>query len=123
MRPRLLHKATLRYPGTGSTPDPVTNRPIPGPPRDVHGVRCRLSQRTTVNVSSASEKEGASSFTTTLGDALFAKGTEVHDKVEVVDDDGVLGAVGAVWRIEGTPVNRGTFIAAALLYVSDMQEG
>ena len=123
MPPRFPHKVTLRYPGTASTTDPVTGRPISGAPTSLPNVRCRLSQRTTTNVSAASELEGSSSFTTTLGDVLFPWKTSVFDKVEVVDDSGVLGIAGALWRIEGKPVLRErSHIAAALLFVSDMQE-
>jgi hypothetical protein len=96
---------------------------MPGPPDDVHDVPCFLSQRSTTNVSSASEIEGNSSFTTSLGNALFPTGTPLWAKVEVVDVHGEIGDAGSVWRVEGKPAARRPFVAAALLYVSDLQEG
>jgi hypothetical protein len=99
----------------------VTGRPVLGSPVVVTGQPCRLSQRATTNVSSASEVEGSSSFTTTLGDVLFPPGTVVSAKTEVVDVGGVLGGPGAVWRVEGKPAVRRPFTSATLLLISDMQ--
>lgn len=121
MPPRFPHRVTLRYPGTATVPDPVTGRPMPGPPVDVLDVECRLSQRATTAVSSASETDGNSSFTTSLGDVLFPPGADVHAKVEVIDVGGVLGVPDGVWRIEGKPAARKPFTSATLLFVSDLQ--
>jgi hypothetical protein len=112
---------TLLVPGAAGQPDPVTGRPTQAEPVEVPDQACRLSQRATTNVSSASEVNGDSSFTTTLGDVLFPAGTEVTEKTVVVDVSGVLGRPGARWLIDGEPAFRRSFVSAALLYVSDMQ--
>lgn len=84
-------------------------------------VWCRLSQRATTNVSSATESGGASSFTTTLGDVLFPPGTVVSAKTVLTDIGGELGVPGGKWQVEGKPAVRRPFISAALLFISDLQ--